>query len=247
MMSEAIKERPILFSGAMVRAILDGTKTQTRRVLKLPRLSDTSWIESVYQDGGGNWIAWSSDSPTHAEFTKKAYPNGEGFHCPHGKVGDRLWVRETFFDYGHWACRSGLWTSEADDPSDWYWASSNDLAKVRYAADDPADIEPLNGGYGHRKMPSIFMPRWASRDLLHIKAVRVERVRDISSDDAEAEGVEWKLNPNGIYQWEGKEGRWHDYPQDAYRDLWDSINKARGFGWESNPWVWVITYERIEP
>ena len=87
-----MKEQPILFSGEMVRAILEGRKTQTRRVIKFPRQKldpDISWIKSVHQDGKGNWIGWSFESEDLADQTKRLYPNGEGFPCPYGQPGDK--------------------------------------------------------------------------------------------------------------------------------------------------------------
>lgn len=92
--------RPILFGAPMVQALLAGRKSQTRRVIKFKqsRIGDTphDWAKSVHKSGGGNWVFWSGDQTNLPEFTRQAYPGDEGFKCPYGRVGDRLWVRESF-------------------------------------------------------------------------------------------------------------------------------------------------------
>lgn len=117
------KERAIIFTGESVRGILSGSKTQTRRVIKWRKDPENgSWIKSIHADGGGNWVAWSSDEPGLADFTKKAYPNGEGFRCPYGKPRDLLYVKET------WAPIEGLilYRADAHKPfeTDGPWKSS---------------------------------------------------------------------------------------------------------------------------
>jgi hypothetical protein len=222
-------EHPILFLPEMVRAILDGRKTQTRRVIKFPkhcRQPDVNWIQSIHRDGGGNWVAWSGSDPELSEFTKKAYPNGEGFLCPYGKPGDFLWVRET-----------------------WGAVSRNeDLAplaecKIEYRADLPADCTDYPGGwpaedargYGEapKWKPSIHMPRWASRITVQNMGVRVERVQDISHEDAEAEGAPIEG---------GTLVRNHRI---GFENHWNAIYAPRGFGWDANPWVWAITFRKV--
>lgn len=182
---EAMTDRPILFSGEMVRAILEGHKTQTRRVIdfreRFPGDSPHSIPDSfAHIDGGGNWVFWSGgDSPGLAEFTKKAYPNGEGFECPYGKPGDTLWVRET------WAIDKAWDTIKPSDISS-YWGG----LYYRATGDNPAG----------KWRPSIFMPRWASRISLLVKAVRAERVQEISHDTLwdsinAPRGYGWSVNP----------------------------------------------------
>ncbi len=182
-----MKERPIIFSTPMVRAILDGRKTMTRRVMK-PQPEDYPYHHglAVYR------------------VAKK---------CPYGVPGDLLWVRET------WAT-----TEQAGvHPSD---------AEMVYRATDP-DWETMEGWQWR---PSIFMPRWASRLTLRITSVRAERVQDITEEDARAEGFKDVV---GKYA-RGDEARiW-------FAELWDIINAARGFGWDTNPWVWVIGFERVQ-
>lgn len=206
-----VKERPILFTGPMVRAILDGRKTQTRRICKQKASpygdrDDLGW--PMFQDGYGDW---------HHE------------RCPYGQPGDRLWVRETWGYTG-----VGIWSVR--DAQRW-----QDKSCVVYKADTDCD---MTSGW----FPSIHMPRWASRILLEITDVRVERVQDIFETDCPAEGVVRSLGG----MWCGAEHRVHGEPKqfytarDAFADLWDSINAKRGYGWGSDPWVWVIEFKRVE-
>jgi hypothetical protein len=183
-----MNERPILFSAPMVRAILDGRKTQTRRILK-----DTTEHKGPY-------------NPKYLE----AYRDDKGWKeiCPHGKIGDRLWVRETW-GLPHAKCRC---------------KACCEFAGIKFRADgEDARI---------KWTPSIFMPRIASRIILEITEIRVQRVREISEEDAEAEGC--KPDYTG-------------FVKEHFADLWDSINFKIGFGWEINPWVWAISFKRIKP
>jgi hypothetical protein len=240
-----LKMRPIIFSGENIRAILDGRKTQTRRVVKFPEgayIPDTSWIASVNLDGLGNWIAWGPH-PVSNKDSISAYPRGGGFPCPYGKPHDGLWVRETFV-IGH--------VDELPDDDRPYqtmteeeinWSPWDALYRVPfYRATEPEPhIVPydLEDGLDDRTRwsPSIFMPRWASRITLQILNVRVERLQDISDDDALAEGVHNEMD----IAWQHKD----DTPIGFFGELWDSINAKRGYGWETNPWVWVIEFKRV--
>lgn len=164
-----MKERPILFSAPMVRALLAGTKTQTRRVVKLK-----PWHQIEERDDGSPW-PWMHDNDRDAD---------HWLPCPFGQPGDRLWVRESWspdppcdgtWGYTAWAgCREGQISGVPDR-----FRSANHCI---YAADWSGT--PL------RWTPSIHMPRWASRITLEITGVRVERLNDISDADAIAEGVE---------------------------------------------------------
>jgi hypothetical protein len=192
----------------MVRAILGGRKTQTRRVLK-PQPSP-----QTVRDHG----AWP-DSFAQV-------------YGPYGVPGDRLWVRETWVS----SYQNGCWGT----------AFRADMSFVQGKRAHPKGphFHAKELGPHVRWRPSIFMPRWASRITLEITGVRVQRLQDISEEDAQAEGSEWygvaDLRPDG----ELREG-----PSVAYRagfhDLWDSINEKRGFGWDANPWVWAITFKRV--
>lgn len=261
-------EHPILFSGEMVRAILGGSKTQTRRVVRLPdhaKRPDADWIKSIHQDGGGNWVAWSSNEAQLVEFTKKAYPNGEGFKCPYGKVGDRLWVRETFVVESNFNLdseenypppfRDGRPIKHVDnDEYGEYWE------QCHYRATDPKpELVNTNTDEECVWKPSIFMPRWASRINLEIVSVCVERVQDISEEDAKAEGINffgssdsilegsylYSANPLPVKNESDSKFGWSHTAKDAYRVLWDSINAKRGYGWDKNPFVWCIEFRKV--
>jgi hypothetical protein len=199
-----MKERPILFSSEIVRAILEGRKTQTRRVIK----------------GEPNNIRWS---PIQIGNRVEGWEDNHGkpYNCPYGIPGDRLWVRET------WAVA----------PIAIHYRADNNFMSL---ADEPRLLE-YESTKGWR--PSIFMPRWASRILLEITNIRAERLQDISETDAILEGT----IPNRLYS--DMFRSMHKYSEHicAFHDLWDSINAKRGYPWESNSWVWVIEFRKVEP
>ena len=204
-----MKERPILFSAPMVRALLAGTKTQTRRAVALPRSRDSF----VLEDRGAGWWPYQSDdgeSPLCDDGMEHPYT------CPYGRPGDRLWVRES-----HW------WFKDECDHETGYYPPPLTADDVEYRADGESKR--------HGWRPSIHMPRWASRIVLDVKAVRVERLQDISDDDLAAEGIQ-ELIDGGVD---------HDgTPRDTYRALWEQLN---GNGsWAANPWVWVVEFERAQ-
>lgn len=249
-----MKERPILFNGAMVRAILAGQKTQTRRVIKEPNNGVTTLMDN------GQPLALDHDD----QWVQRP--------CPYGQPGDRLWVRETW-RIGAWDENKGAFAIDyCDGPSrKWLTIPHDDHGdKFQDLWIDCCDelhrksIHPCNGDYSWepgssplRRRPSIHMPRWASRITLEITDVRVEQVQDISEDDAQAEGFS-KLSKDGgqVYKYglpdsDGLPGNdnsgwhWQDWDIDAriaFKRLWDSINAKRGFGWEKNPWVWVLRF-----
>lgn len=233
---DTTKERPILFSGAMVRAILAGEKTQTRRLVKGEALD---WLEG-------------------SKFTPEFVAHRGNYLCPYGNAGDRLWVRETFMYFPAEYC----YEASVSHPSK--------PAETLYRADsDP---------YGDSKRigwtPSIHMPREHSRITLEITGVRVERLNDISEQDATAEGVPAWANKddaeNGHYIQRPLDEHWcwkckgqgvHpalgggmgvieidcencDTQAKLFRNLWESINGAGS--WEQNPWVWAISFRRVE-
>ena len=199
------KERPILFSGPMVRAILEGRKTQTRRVCKPLTFG---WPQYEAVDGELMY----DDNP----WVKR--------DSPYGRPGDRLWVRETcVIREGSYMQRKTL---------DELLVKGPPPSTVYYVATDRIYL-------GEKKTPSIFMPRWASRIMLGVTSVRVERLQDISEDDAKAEGVE-AVSVADV----PRQAAWSNR-QDFSR-LWDSINKKRGFGWDKNPWVWVVEFKVMQ-
>lgn len=210
-----MRERPILFNDAMVRAILDGSKWQTRRPVKL----------------GAEAMAYvnSFRSPITRDSRVMSW-------CPFGAPGDLLWVRECFalgrvFDESRAA---ELPITERDVP-------------VWFRADGGADESWSNRG---KWRPSIHMPRWASRLTLRVADVRVERVQDITEEDARAEGVR-KDDAAVVIDADGKirSDLSHTY-RGAFAAAWDSIYGKRDpstpESWTANPWVWVVSFERVE-
>lgn len=206
-MTTTAKERPILFSGPMVRAILDGKKTQTRRIVKTPA---NDWPESyalgVHQ---GVWGIHEDVDDAEARVWRG--------RCPYGLVGDRLWVREA-----HYVERAGY-----EDGSGRF---------ILFRASEPE--APVG-----KWTPSIRMPRWASRITLAITDIRLQRLQEITEEDAIAEGAAVQLNPD--YD--------DDDPMDdeqyshvaGYQQIWNEINGPDS--WEANPWVWAIGFDRSNP
>ena len=229
--SNQVKERPIIFSGEMVRAILDGKKTMTRRVVKF---SDFT-IDSI--------------TPLHIELVDGKYclfneRNGWliGYpKFPYGKIGDRLWVRETHHVVG------GIADYEIEEIKQGLQDVKN---FVSYKADGYGN--PCDGGW----TTPMFMPRWASRILLEIIDIRVERLQDISEADALKEGIrnynfEMEDSPDtyvGYTHLQKDDGKSTLYktPAIAFERLWDTLNAKKGYPWSSNPWVWAIEFKVIE-
>jgi len=202
-----MSEKPILFNGEMVQAILDGRKTQDRRVIK-PQ-PDYSHLKAGVEleahkcpqlgpvhIGRQEWGLYGkpyhpSDVPCYA------------YDCPYGQPGDRLWVRETWGRY-----------EKADGEILYLYIT------------DCGPNAHVAGGW----RPSIHMPKAAARLWLRVIDIRVEQVQDICLDDIEAEGIPQDIFKQGI----------------AFRKHWDSINAKRGYGWNKNPFVWVVVFEREE-
>lgn len=239
-----MKERPVLFSGPMVRAILDGRKTQTRRVVKhrFPVwVMHEHWLAG-HPHGGefeGNWPMVTTDG------------GPAPIRCPCGVPGDRLWVRETHQPHPE---------AGVDYPGGCVPSNTTVYA---------ADLSPEDRRESGPWRPSIHMPRWASRILLEVTEVRVERVQEISAADAHREGrPPWHLGSSepliqackdaeadnwaiaraaGFSQQEIEDGEsGHTLSVYWFRRLWDSINAKRGYGWDVNPWVWVVGFRVLE-
>ncbi len=217
-------ERGMIFNGEMVRAILDGRKTQTRRPIKWKQ---TRFTEIGEREDGSKW-PWSEDAEHACDFW---HP------CPFGAVGDRIWVRETWGVVSHAFSDDGLmidWVPDrpATAIHEMPFGNGYYSGYAIYAADGDftwGDDDGYEDGRSCWK-PSIHMPRAASRILLEITNVRVERLRSMSQDDARAEGVIAASGPMeaGL----------------AFRELWDSIYGEES--WKANPWVWVIEFKRVE-
>lgn len=225
--------RPILFSAPMVRALLAGTKTQTRRILK-PQPTDAMWDAARANLGGDTARAYPVVHRTFGiglrrddgAFSDVGFiePN---MQCPYGKPGDRLWVRETWGLHRHF------------DITDWERRSvaglSSDQVLSGLALDYQADWSANQEHCFWR--PSIHMPRWASRITLEITGVRVERLQGITGRDVLAEGVDnGKSNP-------AMGQRYEIMQRLAFAGLWESINGPGS--WDANPWVWVVEFKRV--
>lgn len=212
-----MKSTGLLFKGPMVRAILDGRKTQTRRIVK-PQPPSAATHAGVFLGGNhdGQW-SWMDGDPR--DFETWGMVDAPDFRCPYGVPGDEIWVRET------WRAREKYDRKPNAGP--------NPGSKICYEADAPFE-EGLDVG---RKRSALFLPRWATRIVRTLTDVRIERVQGISAEDALAEGVDGVTIEGRAYTIGAKSDLILGYQQ-----LWDSINLARGFGWDSNPFVYVLEW-----
>jgi len=230
-----MKERPILFSAQMVRAIIAERKTQTRRVVN-PQPDAQHDGEPYWYVGG--YRAWGFRPASAVPLRAGGIP----LRCPYGQPGDRLWVKETTLkveDHGY----IGPVYAESDEGRA---CLSGGLAP---SEDDCTEVEP----WEIKRRPSIFMLRSMARILLEVVSVRVERLQDISDADARAEGINChQFRPDdGFPLCDGYshlpddgECTLHPTAANAYRALWASINGAGS--WDANPWVWVVEFKRVE-
>lgn len=239
-----IKERPILFSAPMVRAILEGRKTVTRRPVKSFQIPVED--STVAAGERHRWMAIAQRDPrygfgvfgaTEAECAKELE---EFAPCPYGRRGELLWVREA------WAADAQL---DAIPPRE-----LSQGEPIRYAADGATRQTGCSMITPGKTRPSIHMPRWTSRVLLEITDVRVERLQDGEGETTfesryVAEGIRRIHHGDGDYYFhpfkdEPGPGNWCS-PFEAWRELWVSINGADS--WNSNPWVWVVEFKRVVP
>lgn len=265
-----MKERPILFSGPMVCAILSGEKTQTRRLVK----------PQPHDNGTGRWT-WVLDSTARKQvgtfcfgivdsdgdrFTDRGREQSTYVRCPFGRPGDRLWVRETWAELiavspatdrpmpigpgerlidppTKWRNSRGQYSWNYDGKVVAYRANSN----VEFCDGDGFTCEFSNREDMPKWKPSIHMPRWASRITLEVTGIRVERLQAISDDDADAEGVgefDGLMDEPDLYRRAKAMGEAAVDPRVWFAQIWDSINGKRA-PWDSNPWVWAIAFKRI--
>lgn len=229
-----MKERPIIFSAPMVRAILDGRKTMTRRVVKLPEIisepgdadaTSVGWLD--HHESGPGWHGWMTEYPEEGSVPLR---------CPYGQPGDRLWVRETFLHY----------------PADYCWEASVSIPSRPAVTIYRADADPTGSGTAGWKSP-IHMPRSLSRITLEIESVRVERLQDISEADAMAEGCapndeceQGSIDPGTgrlVDAWKYKAGT----AAESFCNRWERTHEKRlgDHGWTANPWVWVLAFKRV--
>jgi len=225
-------ERPILFSGPMVRAILAGQKTVTRRVCSVqPILDDELW-SVFYPWGEGGHGIYETEAEMREEFDRLMFA-----HNPYGVPGDRLWVRETWRTFERESDSVDGIRFQAD-------GAFVEIANTREASDLWVDAHE-NGKHGDNWRPSIFMRPWMCRIRREVTDVTIERLQDITEEQAKAEGVttdpqRGKLNgkPAMLYPMTHRQ---------AFIWLWDSINgKRRGCAWKDNPWVWAVSFKRVD-
>lgn len=237
-----MKERPILFSGEMVKAILEGRKTMTRRMMKVQPPNDGADYQACRILAGDRRnigkYRWVNKNCLAARV------NAPYFSLP-WENGDRLWVKETF-------SVDGIITGSNSNETFSSGCIEYKYGRAKYFnfSTNPSEPEEIPfDDYRREKLiamydsqigdwrPSIFMPRWASRITLEITDIRAERLQDITEEDAEREGVsdEWPILP--VY----------DTAKKRFRNLWDSINGGKpGKTWQDNPWVWVVEFRRFE-
>lgn len=259
-MKAAIKERPILFNGEMVRAILSGQKTQTRRLMKPQPVRhskrDLKW-EWRPKEGSKSYARWNGDTNSdhcqHCGLMAK--------HSPFGMMGDQLWVRETwepleFSDHEIGVQYAATPYSNTRKENDTYWFT---------VGEDEVDKWTARSG---KRFPNIHMPRWASRITLEVTNVRVERLNEISASDCLLEGIDLPVpancetfghaRPEGFSDWSASKqedwvkgiarsiyfARCADLQNhiDAFAKLWESISGPGS--WKQNPWVWVIEFKK---
>lgn len=221
------KSRPIIMTGESVRAILDGSKTMTRRIANFGTVPG-DFPNFVLEPWPQEWIAWWTENSAEAtmEFTRKAYKQGDGIKCPYGRIGDELFVKEAFelehevdgnpprYSDGRPVKLRGDGPDEEGLP---LWAQPH------YRATDPTPqlAYPDSNEPECRWRSPLFMPRWASRLTLRITSVRVERLHAITEADARAEGCANVAE---------------------FRKRWEKING----NWRENCWVWVVEFRKVD-
>lgn len=215
-----MKARPILMSAPMVRALLDGRKTQTRRVVKPQPVFPHGVFEWTPKQKNGIYCIQTSDGTLPSEMSR---------YCPYGKPGDLLWVRESFWE------GTNCYTDPSGE-SVGYWTDKIEYLELR-SKPGPWSEPYVSGVPWMLKRPSIHMPRRASRITLAVTGVRVERLQDISERDAYAEGV---TIPSHLAFASNGNPDLRNEARDAYRQLWNGINGPGS--WEANPWVWVLEF-----
>jgi hypothetical protein len=221
-----MKEHPILFNTEMVKAVLSGRKTQTRRVIK-PQPNNGWDFEAP--PVLGNIVSKHPKQGKFGVFLRRgigtSFPEADVIVSPYGKVGDHLWVRETFYIDNIYYIDVPLSGKSAPEDDSIYYRSDGECCDQI--------SECCCSEVGKVKWrPSIFMPRWASRITLEIVDIRVERVQNITLEDMLAEGLKAETYLGAALR-------------SDWIKLWDSINDKRGFGWGVNPWVWVVEFKMI--
>lgn len=238
--SNQVKERPIIFSGEMVKAILDGKKTMTRRAVKTQPRDECTEIATSACFGHVEYRSTSEDRQTQSILAK--------IKCPYGKIGDRLWVRET-------------WIQGYDDPLIESEGDDENAVSIIYKADGKEEYRTCSAetaeNWGDFSADSemvgfkspIHMPRWASRILLEITDIRVERLNDISEADCEKEGFRFYPLSRICFKpcsTKHPSGHGSNNYKSIFGEYWDTLNAKKGYPWSSNPWVWVVEFKVVE-
>lgn len=244
MTTTTTKCRPVLFAGPMVRAILDGRKTMTRRLVDVPMMSPNGCplreiVPSLLANRGDLWDArYEIDNP-------------KAIRCPLGGVGDHLWLRETWLEGACWYDPARCGPLNPYDPDfAVYYRSDGELAWAKYVG-----CTRHSGGW----RPSIHMPRWASRITLEITGVRVEKLAAITDADAIAEGARrfddipldpWHRDPRTAPRWSmgdpATTGHCMETPRLAFGNYWNKLAGRKDGYWDEGAWVWVIEFRRLE-
>ena len=236
------KEKPILFSTPMVQAILDGRKTMTRRVVK--KKYDNTDLVMRTDKYGTRLVERQNDAPEDEEIVMPDGSKATRCHLiairdvePRYKPGDILWVRET------WKVQAAH-RFEADARIE--FAAGGPMSKIQFSNSESDSADRTDYDAFIKKWfkdskwhPSIYMPRAAARIFLRVTDVRVERLQDIKPHDAHNEGIAFR-------PFNSKYPHFEEWLIKDFRDLWDSLNAKRGYEWDTNPWVWVIKFERCE-
>lgn len=222
--------KPIIFKSEMIKAILEGRKTQTRRVI----IPQPKWSGR----GKQNFTEWKFPKIPSVMFGNRQdlLP-----FCPYGQVGDRLWVRETWrllhINANHEMAQFYTIQWKDSKPMDYSRSLQPFIAEIIYynRKREIWKIGKIGDRFG-RWRPSIHMPRWASRITLEITNIRVERLQEINHEDAEAEGI---YKPDDYWHETGKT------TIDEFANLWDFLNAKRGYGWDTNLYVYVIEFRKL--
>lgn len=216
-----MKERPILFNATMVRAILEGRKTQTRRIVKVQPPAEGYTLSTLIDTTGPRRDIGKHQWLKNDDF--KVIDGSQPYFSEPYAVGDRLWVKESF-------------RTIHDEDNLWDCIEYADGQKIKPNVPDDVGFKfSFDCDYDNvRWRSSRFMPRWASRITLEVTGVRVERLQDISGEDCWAEGIE-------CAGWDSEK---YGSVTHCYRDLWESINGPGA--WKKNHWVWVIEFKRVE-
>lgn len=221
-MENEIKYRPILFSTPMVQAINGGRKNQTRREVKP---MSAAFDVAMNKDGSGKW-------PRNLDEDERWISD---MKCPYGKIGDILWVRESCCYVLHEHAHDLLEGSR--ERNQWVYKASVHEDWMKYAKEK----------YGYKWKPSIHMPKEACRIFLKITNIKIERLQDISEEDSKLEGIKEFTKDDTVFKFGLNGWEWGNMPRTAigaFCRLWQLINGMES--WDSNPWVWVIEFEKIE-